>query len=542
METFLPGLEKAFGYIDRLVKLRMDQAKLPGWAIAVTDREKLLWVSTYGFADVKARVPITAQSLFEIGSFGKSFTCLALLQLREEGILDLHAPVSRYLPWFQVKSNFPPITAHHLMRHSAGIIRGTEQAPYGLYDCWALREGETSAPPGERWHYSSVGYKVLGFLLERLTGLTYAQIIQSRVFDPLAMSHSFAAVTLETRKISTVGYRGFYDDRPQHPTSDLVPSLWSEYATADGCQLSTPGDVARYLRMLLNRGRGPQGRLLSEESFRLLIEPEKGTGNDYYSYALALYPIDGHTYIGHGGATTGYNNFIMVDLESGLGVVSLVNKMEESDTVEATTIDAMKALREAIHRRDLPPLPLPADPASVANAADYVGSYHSGDEALRLTADNGRLLVHYGDQFITLQRRNADTFYVSHPDFALFLLEFHREAGKVVEAFHGARWYVNQAYSGPRRFDCPAGWEACTGHFRTRNPELSNFRVVIRKGALFLIMPWGLVEPLVPLADDFFRIGQDGRSPETLRFHALVDGRALRADFSGCPYYRTFTP
>jgi len=538
----LPSLDQAFGYIDQLVKLRMRQANLPGWAIAVTDREKLRWVATYGFADVPARVPITPESLFETGSIGKSFTCIALLQLREAGILDLHAPVSRYLPWFEVRSQFPPITPHHLMRHSAGIIRGTEQAPYGLYDCWALRQSETSAPPGVRWHYSSVGYKVLGFLLERLTGQTYPQIIQSRVLDPLGMSHSYSAVTFDTRKISTVGYRGFYDDRPQHPTYDLAPALWSEYATADGCQLSTVGDAAIYLRMLLNRGKGPRGAILSEESFKLLIEPEMGTGNDHYSYALALYPIDGHTYVGHGGATTGYNNFIIVDLEAGLGVVSLVNKMEESDTVEATTINAMTALRDAHQGRDLPRLPSPNDPASIPNAADYTGSFHCGDEVLHLTVENGQLRLHHAGQGIALERRNADAFYVAHPDFALFLLEFQRVGGKVVEAFHGVRWYTNQSYSGPRHFEYPAEWEAYTGHYRTRNPELSNFRVVIRKGALFLVLPWGLVEPLIPLAGECFRIGQDSRSPETLRIHTMVDGRALRADFSGCPYYRTFTP
>jgi hypothetical protein len=378
--------------------------------------------------------------------------------------------------------------------------------------------------------------------LERLTGLTYPEVIRSRVLDPLEMSHSFPAVTLETRKISTVGYRGFYDDRPQHPTYDLVPSLWSEYATADGCQVSTVGDIARYLRMLLNRGKGPRGPLLSQESFQLMMEPGRGTANDQYTYALARYPVDGHTYIGHGGATAGYNNFIMVDPDSGLGVVSLVNKMEESDAVEATTINAMKVLREARHGRDLPALPTPADPASVANAAEYAGSYHRGDEVLRLTADSGRLLLHHDEQPIVLEQRNPDAFYVAHPDFALFLLEFHRESGKVVEAFHGHRWYINQNYSGPRHFESPVGWEACTGHYRARNPELSNFRVVLRKGALFLVLPWGLVQRLVPLADNFFGIGQDGRSPETLRFQAMADGRALRADLSGCPYYRAFTP
>jgi len=538
----LASLEKAFAYIDHLIELRMKQANLPGWAIAVTDREKLLWVATHGFADVKAGVPIAPESLFETGSIGKSLTCIALLQLREAGILDLQAPVSHYLPWFEAKSKFPPITVHHLMRHTAGIIRGTEQAPYGLYDCWALREIETRARPGEHWHYSSVGYKVLGFLLERLTGQTYPERIQSRIFAPLEMSHSYPAVTFNTQKISTIGYRGFYDDRPQHPSYELAPAIWSEYATADGCQLSTVGDVAIYLRMLLNRGKGPKGAILSEESFRMLTEPEAGTGNDYYAYALAMYPIDGHTYIGHGGVSTGYNNFIMVDLDSGLGVVSMTNKMEETNAVEATTIKAMTLLRDAREGREIGPLPAPADPTAVANAADYAGSYYRADESLDLTAENGQLLLHYHRHKIALERRNEDAFYVAHPDFALFLLEFKREEGKVVEAFHGARWYISQSYSGPRHFDYPEEWEAYTGHYRARNPELSNFRVVIRKGSLFLILPWGLVEPLIPLAEDFFRIGQDSRSPETLRLHAVVEGRTLRADFSSCPYFRTFTP
>ncbi|MFC1937944.1 serine hydrolase, partial [Chloroflexota bacterium] len=69
-----------------------------------------------------------------------------------------------------------------------------------------------------------------------------------------------------------------------------------------------------------------------------------------------------------------------------------------------------------------------------------------------------------------------------------------------------------------------------------------NFRVVLRKGVLALVFPSGGSESLIPLGGGFFRIGEDHRSPETLRFDAVVEGRALRADYSGCPYYRTFTP
>jgi hypothetical protein len=80
------------------------------------------------------------------------------------------------------------------------------------------------------------------------------------------------------------------------------------------------------------------------------------------------------------------------------------------------------------------------------------------------------------------------------------------------------------------------------GHYRSHNPWLSNFRVVLRKGALALIRPTGSEEPLIPLAGGVFRIGDEERSPDRIRFDTVLDGRALRADLSGCPYYRTFTP
>lgn len=161
---------------------------------------------------------------------------------------------------------------------------------------------------------------------------------------------------------------------------------------------------------------------------------------------------------------------------------------------------------------------------------------------LQITAGHGNLVLNFQGQGIVLEQRNEDAFYAPHPDFRLFLLEFHREDGKVVEAFHGARWYVNENYSGPSYVGYPSEWEAYIGHYRARNPELSNFRVAIRKSALFLILPWGLVEPLTPMGTNLFRIGGDVRSPETLRFHPAVNEQVLRADFSGCPYYRTFTP
>ncbi len=537
----MASLQTAFKHIAQFAELRIEEANIPGLAIAVTDREKLLRVSTYGFADVAAQAPITPNSMFEIASIGKSFTAIALLQLRDERRLDLHAPVTQYLPWFQVRSEYPPITVHHLMGHTAGIVRGTELAPHGLYEAWALRETKTSAPPGQYWHYSSVGYKTLGFLLERLTGQSFRDVIQSRVLDPLGMTNTHPVITFETRTRAAIGYRSLYDDRPEHSSHKLVPAMWGEYGTGDGCQASTAGDMAIFLRMLMNLGQGPQGRLVSEESFSLMAPLRIWTGSEQYGYAIVAYPVDGHTYLGHGGGNAGYISHILADMEEGLGVVVLSNRMAESDAVVQAAMHILKVLQAAYHRKEIPPLPPTYDPSSICNATDYIGIFKAGKRTLRLTAADEMLLLEYEGRVVRLEQRAQDSFYVGHPSLDLFLLEFRRDGGKVVEAFHGSHWYISDRYAGPQRFDYPEEWQAYPGHYRTRNPELSNFRVVLRKGTLALVFPSGTAESLVPLGGGSFRIADERRSPETLRFDAVVEGRALRADYSGCPYYRTFT-
>jgi hypothetical protein len=294
--------------------------------------------------------------------------------------------------------------------------------------------------------------------------------------------------------------------------------------------------------MLLNRGSGERGRLISDESFGLMTENGVWTGGDYYGYGLATYAVDGTRYIGHGGGNAGFRSALVIDMKAGLGVVLLANRMGETNPMVEVAQRALTAVRSEFEDGSVPPLPVAGDPTAVADAADYAGTYRCGDQQLEVTAIDGKLLLHRDGVEVALEKRAGDTFYVPHPDFALALLEFGRQSGSVVEAFHGSDWYVNQRYAGPLAFDTPAEWHGFVGHYRARNPELSNFRIVVRKGALVLLNPWGNTEPLTAIGEDLFRIGADTLSPETLRFDAVLEGRALRADYSGCPYYRTFTP
>jgi hypothetical protein len=190
----------------------------------------------------------------------------------------------------------------------------------------------------------------------------------------------------------------------------------------------------------------------------------------------------------------------------------------------------------------MPPLPSVADPESVSDAAAYAGSYSAGEDRLVIAAQGERLSLRWRGLDVVLRRRGEDRFFVPHPDLEHYLLEFGRDGERVVEVFHGPHWYVGEGYSGPAGFAYPAEWDSFPGHYRTYNFGLTNFRIVLRKGSLILIYPAGGHELLVPLGGGLFRIGDDPRSPETIRFDAMASDRALRATYSGCPYYRTYTP
>ena len=181
-----------------------------------------------------------------------------------------------------------------------------------------------------------------------------------------------------------------------------------------------------------------------------------------------------------------------------------------------------------------------ADPTHVPDAADYAGTYHSSTGQFSIVAEGDSLPLKYKGESVPLERRTRNSFFAHHPDFSLALMEFSRDAEDVAEVFHGGEWYVRGSYPGPRRSSYPEEWASYVGHYRARNPELSNFRIAARKGVLTLLNPWSNTDPLVYLSDGRFRNGDDERSPETLEFSAIAEGRALRANYTGCPYYRTF--
>lgn len=529
--------------IAEFLERRWPGYDLPGLAVAVTDRERTLWSSRYGYSCVESRTPIAPGTLFQTGSIGKSFTSIALLQEREAGRFDLHAPVTTYLPWFQIRSTYGPITAHHLLSHTAGIPSGIDFSPDSRSQVWALRDADTAWAPGERFHYSNDGYKSLGLILDAITGRPYAETIQSGIIDPLGMRATHPTITLHTHRDLAVGYMPFYDDRPWQHGLPRVPAPRFETDTADGCLASTLEDMAIYLRMLLNRGRGAGAQVLNEESFDLLTQRTIGLDGEgpwsWYGYGLFGREEDGHTVVGHSGGMPGFVSEIVGDLDTGVGIVWLMNALS-SGVPGADRAHALRLARAELEHAS-PPMELPpSDPTRVPEAAAYAGTYDSADRSFTLEAEGERLIMLWEGERILLASRGEDALLIPHAAFDLFLLRMEREDGTIVGATHGPTYYSRAGAATVQDGETPSAWSAYAGHYRSFTPWLGSFRVFPRHARLWLAFGSGGELKLAPDGEARFTLGPD--YPGYLAFGPIVDGQAIAATLTGGTYYRVNTP
>ncbi len=180
--------------LDQFVEQYMRNMNAPGMTLVLADRDGVQRVSTYGFSDVEHKMAVQPDQLFHIGSISKSFVAISLLQLHEEGKLDLNKPVTDYLPWFRIDSKFAPITTHHLLTHTSGLPSIPPVFPSD-----PAQKHRAAYAPGDTFHYCNMGYSALGHLLWTLEGRPLPEILRKRIFEPLAMDQSEPVITLDIR-------------------------------------------------------------------------------------------------------------------------------------------------------------------------------------------------------------------------------------------------------------------------------------------------------------------------------------------------------
>ena len=525
--------------LDRFVEQYMRAMNAPGMTLVLADRDAVQRVVTYGFSDIETKARIAPGQLFQIGSISKSFAALCLLQLRDEGKLDVHKAVLDYLPWFRIESSFEPVTVHHLLTHTSGL-----PGVPSVFLSDPTAKHRAAYAPGKRFHYNNTAFTLLGHLLMSLDRAELPEIYRRRIFEPLGMNSTEPIIDFDQRDRTAKNYFASQSDRPFPRFGKLSEAPGIVITSAAGCIASTPHDMGLYVQFLARRGEAPKKRLLSEESFGLFSKPhikaEEFGPTASYGYGIAVDKLDGHTILRHTGGMISFASALQVDLDEGVGAFASINAMQgyRPNPAAQYAIQLMRAHR-AGH-------PLPAPPAvksatELENAADYAGTFQtSGGKTVVFVAENRQLFLQHEQQRIALENAGDGNFVAPHADFSRFLFAFGRSDAKdpkspIVEVGWGNDWFVKSSYSGPKTFDYPKAWDAFVGHYRNENNWIGSLRIVLRKGQLLA----DGVSALTAQSDGrTFRTQSDEADTEWISFHDIVDGHAQRIKFSGEDLWR----
>ncbi|HVT97188.1 MAG TPA: serine hydrolase domain-containing protein [Acidobacteriaceae bacterium] len=529
--------------LDEYVAAYMPAMNAPGLTLGLTDTSATRRIACYGYADLERHLAVTADHRFQIGSITKSFVVLVILQLHDEGKIDLHKPVLDYLPGLPMVTKFGPVTVHHLLTHTSGLPDNL--AVFGPDPAERLVQGFA---PGEHFHYCNAGFDILGLLATKIDGRAWRVLAQERILDRLGMTETRPVITTADRERQAVGYAPYWDDQVYARQGRLAPAPNLVMDDTAGCIASTPADMATYARMLLHHGQGPKGRIVSEESFRLMSTPhikaEEFSETASYGYGIAVDTLDGHKILRHTGGMVAFASSIHVDLDGGVAAFASINAMQgyRPTAVTEYAVSLLRAEREA---KSLPSAPAISDPRDVDNAADYAGSFTAADGGkLEFRADGKRLSLMHGGTAVPLQHAGGDNFLSTVPGvMADHTIHFGRKEAQgkgdskkqapVVEVSYGPGWYTASGYEGPHTFSVPEEYGFYTGRYQPDTAWAGAVAVYVRKGRLYADD-----DPLVPIGDHLFRVGDESWIPITATFFHLFEGKARVLRVAGIDLHR----
>ena len=314
--------------IDRYVSAEMARQRVPGLALGIFKDGAAVLAKGYGLSNVELGTPMTADSVLQSGSMGKSFVAVAIMMLVDEGRLHLDDSLADYLP--AGGANWRSIKIGNLLSHTSGLSSFDTpelQRPGGLFDIRQdfsedeLVERIASLPidfqAGEGWAYENTNFVLLGALIRRITGQSYGEFFHERIFEPLGMSSTRIISDLDIVPNRSAGY--------EMVGGTLRNQAWVSptfNSTADGAMYFTIRDLERWDRALYGES------LISQKSIRQMWTPYPVAGissAEGYGLGWRIAFVNGHRVIGHNGAWQGFATSFARYVDSGLTVVALTN-------------------------------------------------------------------------------------------------------------------------------------------------------------------------------------------------------------------------
>ncbi len=267
--------------IDRQINQYVEKDDFQG-SVLVARKGKIIHKAGYGFANRDGKIRNMVETQFQIGSLTKSFVAIAVMKLVEEGLLDLNAPIKKYIPGLKDELA-KGLTLHHLLKNQSGLIQGFDDVttyenrdvtPTELLEI--INKTSPDFAPGSRFQYSNLGFTLCAIAIENSTGKTYSQILQEQIFSPLKMTRSGVERKSNKPKHRAQGYRKNESTAKTAKVENVV-----SYALGSGDIYSTVEDLFKWKNALYG------GKLLSEKSKQLLFDgSSKELG--YYGYGFRI--------------------------------------------------------------------------------------------------------------------------------------------------------------------------------------------------------------------------------------------------------------
>lgn len=318
--------------IDELISRYTAYGKFNG-TVLVANQGEVIYKKGFGWANMEWDIPNQTDTKFRIASITKQFTAMLIVQLVSENKLDLHVPISTYLPDYP-KKNADIITIHHLLTHTSGIpefddfvyYRDIERDYYKPQELMKIfEEGELQFTPGEKFAYTNPGYVVLGVIIEKITGESYEQVLQDKILTPLEMHHTGYDNSRTVLKNRAAGYTPMYGRGNYLNVNYIDMSI--PYAA--GSIYSTVEDLYRWDQALYTEKLVPQ-------KFRDLLFGEYiNTAGRHYGYGwfIGEMPIGTSSKkvqtMGHGGGMNGFRTHI-TRIPSSKSLVVLLSNSERA--------------------------------------------------------------------------------------------------------------------------------------------------------------------------------------------------------------------
>lgn len=380
-----------FEALTQVVVAAMRRLGVPGVAVGIYVNGQN-YMGGFGVTSVENPLPVTADTLFQIGSTTKTVTGTIIMRLVEQNLIDLDEPVKTYIPEFRLsdKDAEGTVTVRHLLTHMGGWAGDYFSDTGNGDDCLARFVAEMAdlpqlVSPGELWAYNNAGFSLAGRIIEVVTGHTYEEAAQTLVLEPLGMTNSFFyPADVIARRFAT----GHRIDEKEGPVV-LRPWALARAAHSAGGLCSGVRDQLRYARFHLGDGNAENGeRLLAPETMAAMQTPNFPANlGRQMGLSWILKEIDGQKIVLHGGATTGQlSAFVMVPAR-GFAVTVLTNAEEGGmlhDEVVAWALDRYLGLREPEpeHRT-----------MSLDELSPYLGVYEAQMTRLELFVENDQLMV-----------------------------------------------------------------------------------------------------------------------------------------------------